>query len=253
MPAYDYSRVADLYDTFCVFDGDLDFFRSYVRQARGPVLELMSGTGRVSIPLLEEAADLVCCEWHLSMLSRLADKLERCGLTASLVCGDVCALPFSAIFQHVLLPFQGFCELVSGDEQRRALAAVAAALLPGGRFVCTTHNPAVRSRTVDGEWHRFGEFPDADGGRLVLSLRTIFSRPDVVEGREKIERFDAGGRRLEERVVHLTFSLVPAERLIHLAGRAGLRLVELMGDYAGSPYDEPSSPCIVAIFEKAPA
>lgn len=252
MPAYDYSLVADVYDTFCVFADDLDFFRSRVRGSRGPILELMSGTGRVSLPLVEEGADLVCCEWHLPMLSRLAGKLERRGLAATLVCGNACALPFDGVFEQVLLPFQGFCELVSEEEQRRALARVAAALLPGGRFVCTTHNPAVRSRTIDGAWHRFGEFPDERGGKLVLSLRTRFGeRPDVVVGRERIERIDAGGRLREERVVDLTFSLVSADRLVHLARRAGLRLVELLGDYAGSPYDAASSPCVVAIFEKA--
>ena len=224
MPAYDYSLVADVYDAFCVFDGDLDFFRSRVRGGHGRVLELMAGTGRVSLPLAEEGADLVCCEWHLPMLGRLAAKLERRGLAATLLCGDACALPFADAFEQVLLPFQGFCELISESQQRR--------------------------RTIDGAWHSFGEFPDEDGGRLELSLRGRFLRPDLVAARQRIERFDAAGRRCEERVFDLTFSLVPAPRIVDLARAAGLRLVELMGDYEGSPYDEASSPCVVAIFEK---
>ena len=46
MPAYDYSVLADLYDDFCVFAEDIEFFRGAAAAARGPVLELMAGTGR---------------------------------------------------------------------------------------------------------------------------------------------------------------------------------------------------------------
>jgi len=42
MVAYDYAQMADLYDLFCVFDRDVEFFRSRVAEAQGPVLELMA-------------------------------------------------------------------------------------------------------------------------------------------------------------------------------------------------------------------
>lgn len=45
MVSFDYSRVADLYDGFCVFDQDVPFFVGLAREAQGPVLELMAGTG----------------------------------------------------------------------------------------------------------------------------------------------------------------------------------------------------------------
>ena len=49
MPALDYSLIAAVYDDFCDFDLDLDFFRSLLTRRAGRVLELMAGTGRVSL------------------------------------------------------------------------------------------------------------------------------------------------------------------------------------------------------------
>jgi len=56
MVSYDYARMADLYDAFCVYDQDIPFFTALARQAEGPVLELMAGTGR----LLRAEGRFVC-------------------------------------------------------------------------------------------------------------------------------------------------------------------------------------------------
>lgn len=59
-------------------------------------------------------------------------------------------------------------EIVGEENQRAALAAVFACLAPGGRFICTLHNPAVRRAQVDGLLRVVGRFP-ADNGTLVVS------------------------------------------------------------------------------------
>ena len=52
--AIDYTRIADIYDEFVRESFDIPFFLEECLKANGDVLELMSGTGRVSIPLLEK-------------------------------------------------------------------------------------------------------------------------------------------------------------------------------------------------------
>jgi len=44
-----YNHVADLYDIAIQVDFDLPFFLDQVRGVSGPILELMCGTGRVSL------------------------------------------------------------------------------------------------------------------------------------------------------------------------------------------------------------
>ncbi len=165
MPAYDYSRVADIYDDFCVSSDDIAFFEELGSRTSGPVFELMAGTGRVSLPLIRGGVQLTCVDRFAPMLKVLRHKLEFEDLSAQLVCADVCSLPFLGGFDLVILPFQGFTELVGAYYQRRVFQEAARVLPVGGCFVCTSHNPGFRSTTIDGEWHEIGRFSGAKGSR----------------------------------------------------------------------------------------
>lgn len=252
MPAYDYSAVADIYDDFCVFDHDIDYFVQQTARVGGPVLELMSGTGRVSLPLVRAGVDLTCVDRSPPMLAVLSRKLSAQGLEARPVSADVCALPFCLRFEVVLLPFQGFTELVGEASQRLVFEEAARVLPVGGRFLCTSHNPAVRSSDIDGRWREIGRFPDAAGRELVLSLRTWSSdRPDVVFGTQTVEIFDRQGTLVESREIELEFSLAPPEKVIQLAVDAGFDILRLRGDYEGNGFDERTSPTLIVECAKS--
>ena len=173
MASFDYSRVADLCDSFCVYDQDVPFFVGLTRHAQGPVLELMAGTGRISIPILRHGVPLTCLDRAPSMLAVLQEKLGRLRNNCRLVCADARSIPLDGAFDLVLLPFQGFSELVDDRERREVLEEVRRVLLPRGRFVCTLHNPRVRLRTVDGSW------------RSHLACESIPSRVITLVGRSR--------------------------------------------------------------------
>jgi SAM-dependent methyltransferase len=252
VPAYDYATVADIYDDYCVVDTDIDFFRKAVAGVDGAVLELMAGTGRVSLPVIRDGVRLTCVDRSRPMLAVLDRKLRSAGLSAGIVCADVCSLPLAVGFEMVILPFQGFTELVGRQPQQRVFEEAARVLSPGGRFICTSHNPATRSASIDGDWHDIGEFRDSVGRRLVLRLKTSLShRPGVVEGTQSIEIFDASGLPVESRRIDLVFSLVSPDDIVELAEAAGFRLLATHGDYAGGDFDEDSSPSLIIDLEKA--
>jgi SAM-dependent methyltransferase len=161
--------VADLYDDYVTTSIDVPFLLQEAQAAAGPVLELMAGTGRVSLPLAEAGVALTCVDLSGPMLVRLRIKLAERGLAAETVEMDVTrlALPRRG-YALALLPFQSFAELLTPEDQRAALAAIAAHLAPGGRFVCTLHNPPVRRRTVDGQMRLVGTFPLSGRGATLL-------------------------------------------------------------------------------------
>jgi SAM-dependent methyltransferase len=251
MPALDYDRIAALYDTFCVFADDLEYFSAAATSAGGPVLELMAGTGRVSLPLAATGARVVGVDASPAMLAQLARKARSAPARPQAVCADVRDLPFGSVFSLAMLPFQGFTELLTEADQQRMLAAVHSALRPGGRFLCTSHNPTVRGKSMDGTWRRLGVFTTADGSSLHLSLRTaLTSDQRDARGQQRIELFDVAGELAEVIVLDLEFTLTPAARLTELARAAGFACAGLHGDYRGSPFDEASSPVIIARLEK---
>jgi ubiquinone/menaquinone biosynthesis C-methylase UbiE len=85
----DYDRVADIYDLYAIYDLVVGFFVEEAGKVRGKVLDLMCGTGRVSVPLLEAEVDLTCVDASEGMLTRLQERLHACGLAAQVVRADV--------------------------------------------------------------------------------------------------------------------------------------------------------------------
>ena len=67
----DYDLVADVYDLYVTSDLDIDFYLEEAGKVQGRILELMCGTGRVSIPLLGAGVDLTCVDASEGMLARL--------------------------------------------------------------------------------------------------------------------------------------------------------------------------------------
>jgi len=65
------------YDLYVTQDVDVEVFVAEARKAQEKVLELMCGTGRVSLPLVEEAGvELTCVDASAAMLARLEEKLR---------------------------------------------------------------------------------------------------------------------------------------------------------------------------------
>lgn len=113
----DYDTVAELYDYYASASYDHDFFIQRITPG-ARVLELTSGTGRLSIPLIKAGAVLTCVDISQGMLKILERKLDAEKLEADVVCADIQSLNFDRVFDTVILPFQSFMELV-GREKRQ--------------------------------------------------------------------------------------------------------------------------------------
>src|SRR3954465_5597628 len=93
---------------------DVPFWRQVARKAKGPVLELGCGTGRISLPLARAGVSVVGIDRSARMLERAARRLTALGRRQAgrrrrrlrLVRGDIRALPFAAAgFNMVLAPY----------------------------------------------------------------------------------------------------------------------------------------------------
>ena len=247
MPAMDYSRIADLYDSYVRVDLDVPFFLGYAAQA-STVLELMSGTGRVSVPLAQAGAALTCVDSSPEMLASLRQKAYQQGLTFDVVIADVTEMDLGKTFDLILLPFNSFGEITEPEAQRKALAAIRRHLAPGGKFICTLHNPPARLKTVGQGLKLRGKFNESD--RIVLLWSEETYNPDswMVNGMQFVEVYDAAGVMVEKRFVEIEFSLLAPSEFEAMAAAAGFTVAARFGDYQRAPFDPDTSPFVIWEF-----
>ena len=250
MPAMDYSKVAELYDVYVNTEIDVPFFLEEARGCRN-VLELTSGTGRLSLPLLQAGVPLSCLDSSPEMLAVLRRKLEARGLSASIYEMDLTSFSIQQKFDLILIPFNAFAEITRPDQQGQALAAIRAHLDDTGRLICTLHNPAVRLKNVDGRIYVRGKFalPDASGALFLSSLESFDPSSRLVKGAQFYELYAPEGALQSKRYTDLEFFVHTRESFTDLALSQGCRVVALYGDYARAGYLPESSPFMIFVLQ----
>jgi SAM-dependent methyltransferase len=223
--------LASLYDKVCVDRGDEAFYLHLLHSAPR-VLDIGCGTGA----LLHRARQA----GHQGRLVGL-DPAEAM-LAVARRHPDIEWLPgylptagFSAEFDFAYMTGHAFQVLQTDAQLREFLAAVRAALVPGGRFAFETRNPHARAWDA---WtpDRITEITD-DDGRTVR----VWHEVEDVSGEYVTftEHFAREGER-QPRVSRSTLRFLPAEQLDHELVAAGFTVDERYGDWDRSPFTHDS-------------
>ena len=239
----DYDHVAAIYDSYVTSDYDIAFFLEEVRSVHGPVLELMAGTGRVSLPLADAGAALCCVDLSAPMLARLEEKLRPEHQVRTL-CADLRQLELGERFGLALIPFNAFMEIVEPQDQLAALLAIRRHLTPGGELLLTLHNPALRRQGIDGRLVRARRLPLPEGS-LVFWSQLDEEPGGRVTGLQFMETYDAQGLMRSRRMQELRFALIERAAFEGLAAEAGFEIKELLGDYDRSVFEPEGSPYMI--------
>ncbi|MEC4805524.1 MAG: class I SAM-dependent methyltransferase [Jaaginema sp. PMC 1079.18] len=245
--ALNYEKIAHLYDSYLQYTGDLDFFLQECQAIAGSVLELMCGTGRISLPLLQAGVNLTCVDASEAMLAILRQKLASQGLKATVVEMDVTQLPWENAFDAVLLPFQSFHELQSEAAQVQLLQTVARSLRPGGLFICTLHNPVVRRQNLQQGRQHYGTFARQDApGFVDLAVELDAIAPDgTVQGWQLLTELDEAKNAIAHYRLPLQFRLIEPLLFETLLAGANFSLEARFGNYDYSPFVPENSPYLI--------
>lgn len=246
-----FNKVADLYDYYVRSDFDIPFFLKETEGYDREILELMCGTGRVSLPLLEAYNRLTCVDYSQAMLDVLADKIQARHLDARLVYMDVTALALDSLYGMILLPFHALSEITSAEGQRSALERIASHLEPGGFFICTLQNPVVRLREADGCQRVMGVFTASGNRQLVVSYTNNYdAATGLVSGFQFYELYTTLNVLVEKRFLPITFRPIARREFEGMLQGLPLEVEALYGDYDYGPFDEEASPFMVYKLRK---
>jgi SAM-dependent methyltransferase len=121
-------------------------FRSHL-PAEGRILDLGCGAGRTTFGLYDEGyRDLIGVDLAPAMIRQARAHARRRGQRIPFRVADACRLPFRArSFDGALFSFNGLMTIPRRSLRIAALREVRRVLVPGGRFVFTTHERVDRA------------------------------------------------------------------------------------------------------------
>ena len=233
----DYAAFYDWENAQTVQRRDVRFWERLAAAAKGPVLELGCGTGRISVPVARAGVSLVGIDRSEPMLARARRKLGRGRnlMTASLVLGDIRHLPFrSGRFRLVMAPYGILQSLTHERDLRATLESVARVLPKGGRFGIDLvpdlpkWSEYSRRKTLAG---RMGDLKVS----LVESVRQDRVRRLTVFDQRYVT---SDGRRRRVHAFKLTFRTLSVPQMARRLEGAHFRVDAVLGDYQGGPWDD---------------
>ena len=237
-----FDEVADLYDVYVRTEFDIPFWLEECQGVKGKVLELMSGTGRVSLPLLRAGVDLTCVDRSPGMLGRLRAKAAEEGLVCESYCQDIAALDVPGKYSLIFIPFHSFSEILDAGQRLSALRRIREHLAEGGRFVVTLQNPVVRTADMDGAERSLGKYAMDNGNSLTVRVRMGYNpTTQLASGEQTYEISDAAGTVTERRVLEIRFRLFGRDEFEKLLREAGFEVEMLYGDYGKGELQEGKS------------
>jgi hypothetical protein len=251
-PSIQFDKVADIYDDYVRVDFDLPFWLQEARSVTGRVLELTSGTGRVSLPLLIAGIDLTCVDCSREMLSVLRRKLRDNHLSCPVHEMDMADLSLRYHYDLIFIPFHSFSETLERSQQKQTLQRIHSHLMSQGHFICTLQNRDVLAGSLAGKMALIGEFPLGTGGFLTVRSQVRYDgSTHIGTGRQFYELCDTKKTLISTRSLDISFYLFDRIEFEQLASRAGFEVVALYGDYAYGAFDEGCSPFMIWKLKKA--
>src|SRR4030095_8684306 len=149
-----YDELAEHYDLIYGDQLDTDFYLREARNARGRVLEVACGTGRILLRLLEEGIDAEGLDLSESMLAVLKKKATSMGLKPTVYQANMVDFKLGK-YNLIIVPYRSFLHLKSEKERKDALRNFMDHLEKGGRLVLHTYSPSEEDRLMSGGYHLF--------------------------------------------------------------------------------------------------
>jgi len=252
-----YDHIPDfglLYDSVPLYQErkDVDFYVAEAIAAKGGVLEVGCGTGRILLPIARTGSAIVGIDSSRQMLARCRAKLAAepadVRARARVESHDMRDFKLGTKFSLIIAPFRVLQHLTTIDDQLRFLENVARHLAPQGRLIFDVFNPRF-DRLVGGGGVELEDTPERrlpDGRTLRRAYRIARVRwLDQVSESELIYYVD--GKRYVQ-AFEMRWYLTAELR--HLLARAGFHVREMFGDFARGPVVD-GCPEIIVMADRA--
>lgn len=214
---------------------DLKFYLAEARKARGPVLELACGTGRLTIPLAGKGVAITGLDLAAPMLETARAKAAAAGVKIPFLRGDARKFRLGKKFKLIFMAFNSLQHLGKAEDLRGLFASAAAHLAPGGRFIFDVFNPDPLCLVRDPEELLPVAYYDSPegGGKTLVNESYSYDRAAQVSRLAWHYRSEKTGRTLKKT---LNLRCFFPQELLALVQANGFRVLARYGDFRKKPF-----------------
>jgi SAM-dependent methyltransferase len=228
-----------LYDLFFEhFDLGLDFYLGLAKAARGPVLDVACGTGRILLPCLKAGVDAEGLDLFSGMLTRLREKASALGFKPQLYQVNMSSFRLPRRYALIMIPFNAFVHNLTTNDQLETLQTCRQHLQPGGLLVFDTYFPGPQwIAAPSGTRALEGKIPHPKTGlpMRMWDTRTFDRVQQLQHSFNEIEMLDANGNIVATHRSKTTVRWIYKAEMELLLRAAGFSRWSILGDFDGRP------------------
>jgi SAM-dependent methyltransferase len=229
-----------------------DYYTGLAREARGPVLDICCGTGRILLPCLQAGVDIEGLDLYVPMLDTLRRKSAELGLAPRLYHADMSDFDLPRQYALVVIPFNAFGHNMTQEAQIRCLSLCRQHLLPGGLLAFDTFFPALaiigapqNTRVLEGEMSH-----PSTGLPMRLYDTRSFDRVDQVQHSiNEVEVLGADGSVQQVHRSEVSLRYIYKNEMTLLLRAAGFARFDIFGDFDRRPLTREDDAMIVEAWK----
>lgn len=244
-----YDTVSDIYDIYAKFDYDINFYLNRYANYTGKALELMAGSGRISIPLLKQNVSLDCVDLSAGLLDKLKEKLIRYHLNSNVYCQNICSLDLPLRYDLVIIGCNSFAEIITKEDRNKVIKSVYDLLNDDGEFIITLHNPEIRRKLIDKRLTHVKNYI-TDNKTVSFSISSSEDPYSIVHLNQFFEIYNNNGQIVEKKMIKLNFVLLSKDEIEQELLDEGFKIKAIFGNFDCSNYNEVDSQYIIIIASK---
>lgn len=131
-----------LYDAAHVWKtNDIEFISNYATQHCGLILEMASGTGRLSVPLINKGLNYTGVELSKPFVEYTRKKLKAYNTNHSIIQGDMKNISLDKKYNFIFIAFNSICHLLTNKDLLKFFKCVHNHLMDDGLFLIDTFVP----------------------------------------------------------------------------------------------------------------
>jgi SAM-dependent methyltransferase len=242
-------RDGELYDILCTgLDYGLDFYLGLAAKARGPVLDIGCGTGRVMLPCLQRGIDIDGLELAQPMIDQLERKAAALNVQARVYQGDMGDFRLPRSYALAMIPFNAIIHNMTQAAQIRCLECCREHLAPGGLLAFDTFFPglgiigvAANTRVLEGEMRH----PGTGEVLRVYDTRTFRRVEQIFHSITEVEAVDAAGNSRVIQRSEFETRWIYKEEMALLLRVAGFSRWRIDGDFESRPLTQETDAMVV--------